>query len=88
MILDDVQGAVLGPVAERNHAAHPHALFFRSSNLVANSLSCELTFKLGEGQKHVERESAHGIRRIELLRDGNKADFVGVEHFNDLREIS
>ena len=31
MILDDVQGAILNPVAERNHAAHPHPFFFEAA---------------------------------------------------------
>src|ERR1700733_12341053 len=38
MILDDVQGAILDPVAQRNHAAHPHSLLLRSSDLVPDPL--------------------------------------------------
>jgi hypothetical protein len=34
MVLDDMQ-----PVAERNHPAHPYALFLRGGDLVANPLA-------------------------------------------------
>jgi len=36
MIIDDVQSAILDPVAQRNHAAHPHSLLLRSGDLVPN----------------------------------------------------
>src|ERR1700675_4186590 len=34
MILDDMQRALLNPVTQGNHAAHPHSLLFRSGDLV------------------------------------------------------
>jgi molybdenum-dependent DNA-binding transcriptional regulator ModE len=47
MIIDDAQGAVLDPVAQGNHAAHPHSLLFRSGDLVPDPLARDLPFKLG-----------------------------------------
>ena len=48
MVLDDVQGAILDPVAQRNHAAHPHPLLLRSGDLVSDPLPCDLPLELGE----------------------------------------
>jgi hypothetical protein len=41
-------------VAERRHAAHPHALLFRGGDLVANALTGDLPLELGEGQQNIE----------------------------------
>jgi hypothetical protein len=49
MIIDDVQGAVLDPVAQRDHAAHPHSLLLRGGDLVPDPLACDLPLELGEG---------------------------------------
>src|SRR3984957_19760407 len=54
MIIDDAQGAVLDPVAQRNHATHPHPLLFRGGDLVPDSLARDLPLELGEGQEHIE----------------------------------
>jgi hypothetical protein len=56
MIIDDVQSAILDPIAQRNHAAHPHPLLLRSGDLVPNPLARDLPLELGEGQQHVQRQ--------------------------------
>src|SRR5215207_1052973 len=67
MVLDDVQGPVLDPVAERHHATHPAALLLRCSNLVPDALARDLALKLSEGQQHVEGEPPHAGRGVEGL---------------------
>src|SRR5215203_601403 len=59
MVLDDVQGPVLDPIAERHHATHPDALLLRCSNLVPDALARDLALELSEGQQHVEGEPPH-----------------------------
>ena len=41
-------------VAERQRAAHPHALALGGRDLVADALARDLALELGEGQQHVE----------------------------------
>src|SRR5271166_1461438 len=53
MIIDDVQSPIFDPIAQRNHAAHPHPLLLRSRDLVPNPLARDLPLELGEGQQHV-----------------------------------
>ena len=55
MIIDDVQSAILDPIAQRNHAAHPHSFLLRSGDLVPNPLARDLPLELREGQQYVER---------------------------------
>src|SRR5215217_5311899 len=59
MVLKNVQGPVLDPVAERHHATHPDALLLRCSNLVPDALARDLALELSEGQQHVEGEPPH-----------------------------
>src|ERR1700744_6541493 len=47
-VFDNVESAVLDPVAEWNRSAHPDALPFRGGDLVADSLASDLALKLGE----------------------------------------
>src|SRR6266851_5538366 len=54
LALDDDQLSVHDRVAERRHAAHPHAFLLRSGNLVADALARDLALELGKGQQHVE----------------------------------
>ena len=42
------QFAVLDVIAERHVAAHPHALFLRGRDLVADALAGDLALELGE----------------------------------------
>src|ERR1700736_5256984 len=46
-------------IAERHIAAHPHALFLRGGDLVADAFTGDLALELGKGQQHIEREVPH-----------------------------
>jgi hypothetical protein len=49
---DNMQGAVLHPIAERNHSAHPHPLLLRRHrDFVSNPLADDLALELGERQQ-------------------------------------
>src|SRR5271163_2518034 len=67
MIIDDVQGAILDPEAQRDYAAHPHPLLFRSRDLVPDPLARDLPLELGEGQQHIEGQPSHAGRGVERL---------------------
>ena len=54
VILDNRQAAPIGPIAERRHAAHPHALGLGSCDLVADALGGHFAFELSKGEQHVE----------------------------------
>ena len=69
VFFDDLERSVLDSIAKRHNAAHPDALLLRSGDLVADPLAGNLALKLGEGQKHVEGQPSHAVRRIERLRD-------------------
>src|ERR1017187_1456551 len=67
MVFDNVQGAILDAIAQRNHAAHPHALLLRSGDLVPNPFSRDLALELREGQEDVQGQSSHtggGVERL------------------------
>ncbi len=64
----DHQLSVLHVVAERRHAAHPHALLLRGRDLVADALAGDLALELGEGKQDIECQATHRMGRIELLR--------------------
>src|SRR5829696_8203268 len=81
MVLDNVQGTVLEPVAERHYATHPDALLLRCSNLVPDALARDLALELSEGQQHVEGEPPHAGRGVEGL--GHR---VLVEELDQLGE--
>ena len=53
--LDDDELAVLDGVTERRHTAHPHPLFLRSGDFVADAFAGHFALELGKGQQHVER---------------------------------
>ena len=65
------QLAVLDVVAERDEAAHPHALLARGGELVADALADDLALELREGEQDVERQPSHRGRRVERLRDAD-----------------
>src|ERR1700733_2491504 len=69
MILDDVQGAFLDPVAQRDHAAHLHPLLFRSGDLIPDPLARDLTLELGEGQEHVKGQPSHAGRGVNETKE-------------------
>ena len=43
--------------------------------------------ELGKGQQHVEGQTAHGGRGIELLGHRHEGDAVGVEQLDQLGEV-
>ena len=72
----DHQMTVLDPVAQRHHAAHPHALLLRGSDLVADALGGDLTLELREGEEDVEGQPPHRGRGVELLGDRDERHIV------------
>src|ERR1700733_3438847 len=87
MILDDMQRAVLDPVAQREHAAHPHPLLLRSGDLVPDPLARDLPLELGEGQQHIERQPSHARRGVERLGHRDEGDAMGIERLDQLGEV-
>jgi hypothetical protein len=61
--------AFIDVVAQRDEAAHPHALLTRGGELVANALADDLALELREGEQDVERQPSHRRRRVERLGD-------------------
>src|SRR5262249_9154512 len=86
LAVDDDELAVLRPIPERRHPAHPHPFLFRSGNLVADTLAGDLAFELREGQQNVEK-APHRGRRIELLRHRNEGTAPLIEDLDDLGKI-
>src|ERR1051325_4649381 len=60
------QHAIFDVVAERRHAAHPHALSLGGGDLVAHALADDLALELREGQQHVQRQSSPAAGGIKL----------------------
>ncbi len=87
VLLDDVQRAILDPVAERDNASHPNAALFRGGDLVADALAGDLTLELGEGQQNVEGEPAHAGRGVEGLGHRDEGDAILVEHLHQFGEV-
>jgi hypothetical protein len=81
------QPSVLDVVAQRRHAAHPHALALAGRDLVADALAGDLALELGEGQQDVQHQAAHRGRRVELLGDRHERHAVALEHFDHLGEV-
>jgi len=74
-------------VAQRCQAAHPFTFATCVCHLVTGSLGDDLTFKLGEGQEHVEHKAAHRISRIELLGQAHKGHVLAFEDFQYLGKV-
>jgi len=55
----DGERALAGIIADRHIAAHPHSLFLRGGDLVADAFAGDLALELGEGQQHIERQAPH-----------------------------
>lgn len=81
------QPPVLDVIAQRWHAAHPHAFALAGCDLVADAFARDLTFELREGQQDVQHQPSHGCRRVELLGDRYERDAVALEHFDHLGEV-
>src|SRR5262245_43096665 len=60
---------------------------FGSCDLVADALGGDLPLELGKGQQHIEGQTTHRGRRIELLGDRDKGDAVSIEQFDQLGKI-
>jgi hypothetical protein len=73
--------SILDPVAQRDHAAHPHPLLLGSGDLVPDPL------ELGKGQEHVQGQASHAGRGVERLGHRHEGDLVPVEQFNQLGEV-
>jgi hypothetical protein len=86
-ILDDVQGAILDPVAQRDYAAHPHSLLFRSRDLISDPPARDLPPELGEGQQHIEGQASHAGRGVERLGHRDEGDALGIECLDQLGEV-
>jgi len=87
LTLDREKPAVLRPVAERRHAAHPHPFLFRGGDLVADALTNDLALELCKGQQNVQGQAPHRCRRVELLRHRNKGRPSRIEDLDDLGKI-
>src|SRR5215831_11337227 len=74
-------------VSERRHTTHPHTLLLGGRDLVAHALADDLALELGKGEQHVQRQSSHAGRGIELLRDRHERDAAAVEDLNQLCKI-
>src|SRR4029077_13532078 len=57
LAFDDDELAVLCPIPERWHAAHPHPFLLRGGDLVADALADDLALELREGQQNVEGQA-------------------------------
>jgi hypothetical protein len=87
LVLDDSNLAVLHLVAKGQGTADPETLSLRCCDLVADPLGCDLSLKLGKGQKHIERQPAHRGCCIELLGDRNERHAMGIEQFDQLGKV-
>ena len=83
----DHQFAIDDLVTERHDAADPEALLLRGGDLVADALTGDLAFELGEGEQHVERQPSHAGRGVEGLGDRDEGDAVGVEQLDQFGEV-
>ena len=57
-------------------------------DLVADTLGRDLTFELGKGEQHVQRQAPHRVGGVELLGDGDEGDPAGIERLDDPGEVS
>src|ERR1700756_969637 len=87
LAVDDAEFAVLYPVPQGWHPAHPHPLPFRGGDLVADALANDLALELGKRQQHIKGQAPHRRRRIELLCHRNKGGVPLIEDLDDLGKI-
>ena len=74
LVLVDDELAVFDVVAERRHAAHPHALLLGGGDLVADPLADHLPLELGKGQQDIQGQPSHAGGGVELLGDRDEGD--------------
>ena len=79
--------AVFGGVSEWDDAADPEPLALGGGDLVANALGGDFPLELGKRQQHIERQSPHRGRGIELLGDRDEGHAVAIEQFDELGEF-
>ena len=87
LLLIDHQLTVAHVVAERRHAAHPHALLLGCGDLVAHALPDDLALELSKGQQDVQRQPSHAGGGVELLGDGDERHAAAVEDIDELGEV-
>ena len=85
--LDNVQRPVFDPVAERDHPAHPNPLLLRGGDLLTDPLARNLAFELGEGQQHVEGQTAHARGGVELLCVTETKDTLLASKFRPIWQV-
>src|SRR5438477_2861206 len=83
----DDERALARVIAERHIAAHPHALFLRGGDLVADAFTRDLALELGKGQQYIQRQPPHRACRIELLRDRDERHSLSIEEFYEPGKI-
>src|SRR5215472_15193710 len=66
LAVDDDELAVLRPIPERRHAAHPHPLLLRGGDLVADALAHDLALELRKGQQDIQGSSAPTQFQLEI----------------------
>src|SRR5260370_24276144 len=84
-MVDDL--AVADLISERGTTTRPHARLPGGGDLVADPLANDLPFILGEGQHDVQMHAAHGVGRIERLRNGDERRLMTLEQFDQLVKI-
>src|SRR3984957_21155938 len=87
MPLDNMERPVLDPISKRNHTPHPDALPLRGGDLVSDPLAGDLALKLGEGQQHIESQSAHASRGVERLGDRDERHLMRVKQLDQLGKV-
>src|SRR5262245_1949083 len=75
-------------VSQRHHSADPEPLALGSRHLVANALRSDLSLELRKREQHVQSESAHRRRRVELLGHRDERHPVRIEQLDELGEVS
>src|SRR5437660_5960557 len=83
LLFDHDDLAVLGLVSERGHAADPEPLALGGGDLVADALGGNFPLELSKRQQHIEGQSAHRGRRVELLGDRYKRHAIAIEQLHN-----
>src|SRR5215471_15372057 len=66
LAVDDDGLAVLRPIPERRHAAHPHPLLLRGGDLVADALAHDLALELRKEQQNIQGQAPHRARCVHV----------------------
>ena len=80
--------AVFDVIAERRHAAHPHApCFFEAAILSRTRSPITSRSNWAKDKSTFKRQPAHAGRGVELLRDRNEGDAAAVEDLDEPGEV-